>query len=101
MTWLSDSGFDYEYAGNLINKSWRYKKMMTPQASNKTIDSYIDKALKSGACGAKVCGSGGGGFMLVICDSKKQNNVRNSLKDLFELKFNFSDSGAEIIYCDQ
>jgi D-glycero-alpha-D-manno-heptose-7-phosphate kinase len=53
-----------------------------------------------GALGGKLCGAGGGGFLMVLCEEKNQEDVIVSLKDCLHLKFNFERKGAEIIYAD-
>lgn len=86
--------------GEIITDSWVCKKQMTPQATSEQIDSIISLALQSGALGAKLCGAGGGGFLMMLCESNKQQNVRDSLQGLLELKFAFESEGAKIIYAE-
>lgn len=97
--WLNGQG-EIELGGEIVSRNWQYKKEMTSQASNEEIENIINRALKAGACGAKVCGAGGGGFLLVICCPEKQAKVREVLGNLVELKFNFSENGAGIVYAD-
>ena len=90
---------DNEYVGKLITQSWELKKEMTPMATSSKIDGLIASAMSAGALGAKLCGAGGGGFLMVICDISKQQMVRDVLKGFtLELKFNFEKEGAKIIY---
>lgn len=98
--WLSEKEQENDVAGTLISKSWEYKKLMTPEASCDYIDEIISRLLEIGACGVKLCGAGGGGFMMVVCDPKKQNHIRDFLTDFIELKFSFEKRGTEIIYED-
>jgi len=86
--------------GGMITDSWICKKQMTPQATSERIDLIISSALESGALGAKLCGAGGGGFLMVLCELDKQQNVRNVLQELLELKFTFEGEGAKIIYAE-
>lgn len=87
--------------GEVITNSWVCKKQMTPQATSERIDLIVSKALRSGALGVKLCGAGGGGFLMVLCESNKQQNVRDALQRLLELKFAFENEGAKIIYAEQ
>lgn len=98
INWLKDDRIANVFAGELINQGWEIKKAITPEATNPEIDKIIKSALDSGACGAKVCGAGNGGFLMVICNPSKQQEVRNELSHLHELKFNFSSCGSQIIY---
>jgi len=98
--WLhTDDGIN-PTVGELVNLSWRYKVEMTAQATNDKVDKIINMAMQAGAYGAKVCGAGGSGFLLIICESQKQHFVREALSFLTELNFNFEKEGSKIIYAD-
>ena len=43
------------------------------------IDEMIDSALKNGAYGAKIIGSGGGGSILILSNEKDQNKLINAM----------------------
>jgi D-glycero-alpha-D-manno-heptose-7-phosphate kinase len=96
--WLSCDRDDFQKVGDLITDSWSYKKIMTPQATSKQTDDMFLKVLHAGAFGAKLCGAGGGGFLMVLCDEENQQNVRNTLSSISELKFDFEKKGSEVIY---
>lgn len=103
MEWLESPNTDpkyMEYAGELVSNSWGYKKRMTPEATNDEIDYFIAQILSCGACGAKVCGAGNGGFLMIICDQEHQHKVRAKavFNNLHELKFNFCRCGSQVIY---
>jgi len=86
--------------GELLHIGWEYKKKLASNMSNKLIDKYYDMAIKSGAKGGRILGSGGGGFLLFYCDNGK-NNVRDKMsKELREMKFKFEPEGSKIIYVD-
>ena len=84
----------------ILNSSWQLKKITTPKSSNPEIDAMVDNLLNIDGVGVKLCGAGGGGFMLVYCATKTQPLVREKLSHLHELPFNFSNTGSEIIYND-
>ena len=48
--------------------------------------------------GGKLLGAGGGGFFIFYVPKDRQEAVEQSLKDLLEIPFEFSDTGSEIIY---
>ena len=54
--------------GNILNKGWIIKKTLASNMTNTYIDKYYDLAMKAGAQGGKILGSGGGGFLLFYCD---------------------------------
>lgn len=80
-----------------INAGWEIKRYLSDTVSNSEIDNIINSIKNAGALAAKVCGSGGGGHLLVVVDPKKRNKIIEKL-ELDELPFNISFSGSEIIY---
>jgi len=96
--WLATKKEDYQKVGNLITNSWTYKKEMTPQATSEQTDTLFLKILDAGAFGAKLCGAGGGGFLMVLCEEENQQKIRSVLCDFLELDFSFEKKGSEVIY---
>ncbi len=84
--------------GEILHKGWIYKQKLASNITNPIINSYYEKARKAGAIGGKILGSGGGGFLLIYCEEKNQNNVRKALSNLKELSFKFEPEGSKIIY---
>ena len=68
------------------------------QITNEAVDFYYEKAMQSGALGGKLLGAGGGGFLLFYCPKERQNRLRASLSDLYELPFDLEYSGTRVIY---
>jgi len=54
---------------------------------------YID-----GELGGKICGAGGGGFLLLYCPVEQQSRVRKALRNLRELPFRFEEEGTKAIF---
>jgi len=84
--------------GKLLNETWQLKKSLSNRISNPTIDNIYQKALMAGAIGGKLCGAGGGGFLLLFVAPENQAKVKEALKDLLEVRFNFEEEGSRIIY---
>lgn len=84
--------------GMMLDKSWRLKKSLSSQVSNTLIDDAYELALRAGAYGGKVAGAGGGGFLMMIVEPIKQEDVRKALATYLEVKFKFDTSGSTIIY---
>jgi len=87
--------------GKILHENWLYKKSLTGNISTSVIDSYYESALNAGAVGGKLLGAGGGGFLLLYVDHDKQENVKEALSDLYQVKFKFDDAGTRITYYDQ
>lgn len=90
-----------EEFGRLLDKSWKIKKTFSKKISNFEIDAIYDIAIRSGAIGGKLCGAGGGGFLLLIVPKDRQSSVRNALKKLLLVPFKFDFIGSQIIMYNQ
>jgi D-glycero-alpha-D-manno-heptose-7-phosphate kinase len=83
--------------GNLLNKQWMIKKKLVKGVSNSKIDKMYAKAIKNGAIGGKLCGSGGGGFLVFMTPKKFQRKVSKNI-NLPEIKMKFTNEGSKIIF---
>ena len=86
----------------MLHESWLAKKRVSSKISNSHIDAIYDLAIKSGAVGGKITGAGGGGFLLLYCESPNQERVRQALtgKGLKEMTFSFDFQGAHVLVND-
>jgi len=84
--------------GPIMKHGWAMKKSLVLPISNEKIDKMYDKALEAGAAGGKVCGAGGGGFLLLYVPREKQNAVRNALDEYREFPFMLERYGSRIIF---
>lgn len=87
-----------DYIGKALHKNWLIKKTLANSISSPDIDRWYEIAMNSGAVGGKLLGAGGGGFLLFYVPNDKQDQVRESLVDLDEIKFGFDWQGSTIIY---
>jgi len=84
----------------LLDVSWRWKRSVAAGISNPDIERYYAAARAAGALGGKVCGAGGGGFLLLYAEPDAQPDVRSSLAELglhHELKFEFDHWGVQTL----
>ena len=82
--------------GRLLNETWKLKRSLTNLISNNQIDYMYEQALRAGALGGKLCGAGGGGFIMFFVPPEKQENVKSSL-NLLHVPFRFDFLGSQII----
>jgi D-glycero-alpha-D-manno-heptose-7-phosphate kinase len=66
--------------GELLDEAYRAKREMNPHVSNPGIDAMYDLAKKNGALGGKLCGAGGGGYLLLYVPGAHQHDVRKALE---------------------
>lgn len=83
--------------GAMLNESWEMKKQLSATVSNPEIDLSYQKAVSAGAYGGKLCGAGGGGFLLLVVPKEKQHAVKEAT-GLMQVQFSFEDEGSKIIY---
>lgn len=55
---------DFSNVGYYLQENWKLKKGLVHWISNSWIEEIYEKAIFSGAHGGKLCGAGGGGFLL-------------------------------------
>jgi D-glycero-alpha-D-manno-heptose-7-phosphate kinase len=84
--------------GKLLHENWLLKKSLVGSISNPEIDDMYNKALNAGALGGKICGAGGGGFLLMYVPKDKQDKVRSALSNYRELPFMLDSFGSRIIF---
>jgi D-glycero-alpha-D-manno-heptose-7-phosphate kinase len=67
--------------GALLREAFESKKLMNPHISEgTTIDQLLAVARDAGAAGGKICGAGGGGYLLLACEPERQAAVREALE---------------------
>lgn len=94
---LHNSTTPIEAFGQLLHQSWLYKRSLSEKVSTPEIDSIYEAAMASGAIGGKILGAGGGGFLLLFVKPDKQVQVRERLKHLIHVPFEFENSGSRVV----
>lgn len=84
--------------GEILHRGWEYKKKLTDNVSSGEIDNFYSSARQAGAIGGKICGAGGGGFLLIYCRPEKQEDVRSALSKLKEYNFRLKEDGSKVIF---
>ena len=88
----------YHEVGRILHNAWGLKKQLSGKVSNPVIDEMYHRARAAGAVGGKICGAGGGGFLLVYVPIEKQSAVCEALKDYREFSFVLEPDGSKIIF---
>lgn len=95
---LTDKSRDLDDFGRLLDSSWKLKKQTGKAISTNAIDELYEKGIKAGALGGKLLGAGGGGFLVFYVQPEKQQSVKEAMKDLMYIPFEFENNGATIIH---
>ena len=90
---------DLRRFGELLDVHWQAKKQLSGQVSNPQIDTWYELGKRNGAIGGKICGAGGGGFLMLYCDHD-QARLREVMRaaGLRELNFRFEFEGSKVVF---
>jgi len=89
---------DIQTFGNMLNVAWQFKKKLATSVSNPQIDEWYERARKAGAIGGKLCGAGGGGFLLFCAKKSARDSIRAALPELRELDIAFEPTGSTLLF---
>lgn len=95
---LQDSHSDLDDFGRLLDYTWQLKKNTGEKISTSSIDKLYEEGVKAGALGGKLLGAGGGGFLVFYVQPEMQEAVKEAMKDLLYIPFEFENSGTKVIY---
>ncbi len=87
--------------GQLLDQNWQLKQQMAAGISNSTIEAMYNNAKTAGALAGKICGAGGGGFLLLMVPREEQNQVFEAMQGYREMPFMIEQSGSKVIFDDR
>ncbi|MCX5713286.1 MAG: GHMP kinase, partial [Candidatus Omnitrophica bacterium] len=94
---LIQNGFNLGSFGKLLNEGWLLKRELAKGITNDKIDTWYARAMASGALGGKLCGAGGGGFLLFIVRPRHKEAVKKALSDLHEVPIGYEAQGSSVL----
>lgn len=81
----------------LLDAAWQHKRQIAPGITNMAIDGIYRAAIQAGAWGGKLCGAGGGGFLLFLAPPEKHTTITNAL-GLHHVPIRVGVPGCEVVY---
>lgn len=96
-SWLLVRQQAYEF-GRLLDKTWRLKRQTGGAITTNSIDALYEKGIKAGALGGKLLGAGGGGFLVFYVQPERKAAVKEAMKELLHVPFQFEDGGTRVIH---
>ena len=93
-----NNGITIDHCADLMNEYWSIKKLLSQKVTNPYINELYQEGINNGAIGGKIIGSGGGGFLLFCCKKNSQSKFFKGFRKLPIIKFNFTETGSEIIF---
>jgi D-glycero-alpha-D-manno-heptose-7-phosphate kinase len=81
----------------LLDRAWQLKRGLASGVTSDEIDGWYARARESGAIGGKLCGAGGGGFLMFLVEPGCQDSVRKALGELKEVTVRPEVHGSQIL----
>ena len=94
---LIHDGCDPLAFGRLLDATWGLKRQLADGITNDRIDAWYARAREAGAVGGKLCGAGGGGFLLFVMAPERRSVVRQALADLPEVPIGYEAHGSRVL----
>jgi D-glycero-alpha-D-manno-heptose-7-phosphate kinase len=82
------AGGDWRRVGEVMRAAYPNRKRLAPNITTPHMERLVERAMSSGAVGAKVCGAGGGGCIAFLCDEGAKDSVSRALS---------SEEGAQVL----
>ena len=89
---------DLEKLGASLARGWELKRSLASKITNSEIDARYARAIEAGAEGGKLCGAGGGGFLMFIVKPENHKRVRKALCDLTWVPIGYEVHGSRVLY---
>jgi D-glycero-alpha-D-manno-heptose-7-phosphate kinase len=94
----SGQHIDLELLGKALHRGWMLKRGLATRITNSEIDQHYARAIEAGAEGGKLCGAGGGGFLMFIVKPEKRDRVRHALAPLGLVTLGYEVHGSRVLY---
>ena len=83
--------------GALMHEGWMTKRKLSGNVSNPEIDRLYEAGRAAGALGGKLCGAGGGGFLLMVVPVPSQAAFIDAIKPATVVPINVDTQGSMIL----
>lgn len=83
--------------GRMMHEGWLTKRKLAQNVSSPKIDDLYAAGLDAGALGGKLCGAGGGGFLLMVVPPSARPRFNDVMKDRNVIPIMLDTHGSTII----
>jgi D-glycero-alpha-D-manno-heptose-7-phosphate kinase len=94
---LLRNGFDPLAFGRVLDESWQLKRRLASTITTPRIDGWYEQGRRAGAVGGKLCGAGGGGFLLFVMPPESKTQVRAAMRELAEVPIRYEAQGSRVL----
>ena len=96
--YLKKNNFNLNSLSLILSKSWNFKKKISNSINTRASKKIIDFSKKTGALGSKLCGAGGGGFVLIIGSKNLFKKLDNKFGKKNSVDIELYKFASEVIY---
>jgi D-glycero-alpha-D-manno-heptose-7-phosphate kinase len=90
---------DIDALGGLVGEQWMHQRSLDAAIPTPLIDRMIETAMKHGAVGCKALGASGGGCVLMIAASGREEELRSAVAGMgTEITYTIATSGVENVH---
>jgi D-glycero-alpha-D-manno-heptose-7-phosphate kinase len=83
--------------GSMMQEGWQTKRKLSAGISSPEIDGLYDAARSAGALGGKLCGAGGGGFLLMVVPPHARANFEEAMRGACLIPVGMDRHGSVIL----
>ncbi len=91
------AGRRFDRLGEILHAGWELKRGLAAGISDSEIEAMYQQARSHGALGGKICGAGGGGFLLVYCPAESHEKLAEGMRGYRALPFQLERDGSKVI----
>ncbi len=84
--------------GLMLREAWSVKRHLSSRVTNPMIDELYTRCLLAGAYGGKLCGAGGGGFMLMLVEPERRAALEAAVAPLPVIPIEIDVHGSTLIH---
>ncbi len=89
---------DSDRLGTIMHVNWELKRQLASGISDPAIEEMYALARGHGALGGKICGAGGGGFLLTYCPLDRQDTLMEGMAGYRRMPFALEPDGSKVIF---
>ncbi|MFT3975879.1 MAG: hypothetical protein QM688_02000 [Sphingomonas bacterium] len=83
--------------GAMMHEGWQTKRSLSSGITSPEIDALYDAALTAGALGGKLCGAGGGGFLLMVVPPHARAGFQSAMHGYSLIPIGMDRQGSVIL----
>lgn len=89
---------DLTQLGQAFHQGWVMKRSLASKITTSDIDRHYACAIEAGAEGGRLCGAGGGGFLMFVVKPENRESVRQALSELALVSLGYEVHGSRVLY---